>query len=242
MGKQKIMRRSYSIVVPVLNEDERIRDTIESVFELIDEYADEIIVVDGDKDGSSVRLLSPGIPVKKIISEQGRGRQMNAGAQVAGGDVLVFLHADTRLPYDALGQIDRALDDRRVVGGAFDLGFDDTHWWFAVVAASGSLRSRLTRIPFGDQGHFFRKEYFHETGGYPEIPIMEDVEIMRSIKQRGDRIKILDSRVRTSPRMWYEKGFLMNTLKNYAIQLMYLAGMPVETLASVYYGKQGRKQ
>jgi len=235
------MRRSYSIIVPVLNENEIIRDTISRAFELIDENIDEIIVVDGDEEGSTARLLTPDFPVKSIVSAKGRGRQMNAGALKAMGEVLIFLHADTQLPHDALGQIDRALDNRRVVGGAFDLGFDDTHWWFAVVAASGSLRSRLTRIPFGDQGHFFRKEYFHEIRGYPEIPIMEDVEIMCTIKQRGDRIKILDSRVRTSPRMWYEKGFLMNTLKNYAIQLMYLAGMPVETLASVYYGKSRGK-
>lgn len=241
MENAEKMRRSYSIIVPVLNENEIIRDTIRWAFELIDKNIDELIVVDGDEEGSTARLLSPYFPVKAIISGKGRGRQMNAGALKARGEVLIFLHADTRLPHDALGQIDRALDDRRVVGGAFDLGFDDTHWWFAVVAASGSLRSRLTRIPFGDQGHFFRKEYFHEIGGYPEIPIMEDVEIMRTIKQRKDRIKILDSRVRTSPRMWYEKGFLLNTLKNYAIQLMYLAGMPVETLASVYYGKNRGK-
>jgi len=241
MENAEKMRRSYSIIVPVLNENEIIRDTISRAFELIDENIDEIIVVDGDEEGSTARLLTPDFPVKSIVSAKGRGRQMNAGALKAMGEVLIFLHADTQLPHDALGQIDRALDNRRVVGGAFDLGFDDTHWWFAVVAASGSLRSRLTRIPFGDQGHFFRKEYFHEIRGYPEIPIMEDVEIMCTIKQRGDRIKILDSRVRTSPRMWYEKGFLMNTLKNYAIQLMYLAGMPVETLASVYYGKSRGK-
>ncbi|MFW5861093.1 MAG: TIGR04283 family arsenosugar biosynthesis glycosyltransferase [Spirochaetota bacterium] len=235
------MRRSYSIIVPVLNENEIIRDTIRSAFNQIDEHVDEIIVVDGDEDGSTVRMLSPDFPIQVILSGQGRARQMNAGAESARGEVLIFLHGDTRLPHDAQRQIDRALDDQHIVGGAFDLGFDDDHWWFALVAASGSLRSRLTRIPFGDQCQFFRKEYFHQIGGYPEIPIMEDVEIMRTIKQRGDHIKILDSRVRTSPRMWYEKGFLMNTLKNYAIQLMYLAGMPVETLASVYYRKHGGK-
>ena len=202
---------------------------------IIDRENDQVIVVDGAPTGSTVGHL-PELPeITCITTEKGRGHQMNAGAEKSVGDVLVFLHADTLIPEDGIECIDRALDDGGAVGGAFDLGFDDPHWWFSIVAASGSLRSRVTRIPFGDQGHFFKRDYFFSTGGYPEIPLMEDVEIMRTVKRRGDPIKILNRRVQTSARMWYKNGFIMNTLKNYAIQLMYLAGMPVENLARLYY-------
>ena len=234
------MRKKFSIIIPVLNEGNTIQHVVNHLMSIIDSEKDEIIVVDGDPKGSTVNYL-PHLPVLTCITtEKGRGHQMNAGAGNSGGDVLIFLHADTLLPEDGLECIDLALEDGQAVGGAFDLGFDDPHWWFAIVAASGSLRSRLTRIPFGDQGHFFRRDYFFSTGGYPEIPLMEDVEIMRSVKRRGDLIRILDSRVRTSARMWYKNGFIMNTLKNYAIQLMYLAGMPVEDLARLYYREKGK--
>ena len=236
-----IMRRKYSIIIPVLNEKEIIGGTIRRVSEIINKDIDEMIIADGDPGGSTINHLPSAMPLKVITAEKGRARQMNAGAGRAGGEVLVFLHADTRLPRDALEYIDGALYDHKVVGGAFDLGFDDSHWWFSIIAASGSMRSRLTRIPFGDQAHFFRRDYFYTIGGYPEIPIMEDVEIMRKVKQRGDTIKILDSRVNTSPRMWYENGFLINTLKNYAVQLMYLMGMPVGKLAKIYYRGNGRQ-
>lgn len=165
---------------------------------------------------------------------------MNEGAKNARGDILIFLHADTALPPDALRLIDKVMQNRRVVGGAFDLGFQSVRFAFKMIASVASLRSRFTRVPFGDQAPFFRREYFERIGGYKEIPIMEDVELMERIRRRGDLIAFIDKRVLTSPRRWEEEGLLRCTLRNWLLQWLYLLGVPPERLARYYRVNQVR--
>jgi len=223
----------YSIIVPVLNETASITAILAHLRGLEGQDRAEMIVVDGDPEGATLRAIRCD-GVQKILSPPGRGVQMNEGAKNARGDILIFLHADTALPPDALRLIEKVMQNRRVVGGAFDLGFQSVRFAFRMIASVASLRSRFTRVPFGDQALFFRREYFERIGGYQEIPIMEDVELMGRIRRRGDLIAFIDKRVLTSPRRWEEEGLLRCTLRNWLLQWLYLLGVPPERLAGYY--------
>jgi len=225
----------FSIIVPVLNEAAAINGALDRLHRLERRFEAEILVIDGDPAGGTLQAII-GDDVQKIRSPRGRGRQMNEGARAAGGEVLLFLHADTILPSDALGLVAAALGDEKVVGGAFDLAFSSERPAFKVIAAVASLRSRLTRVPFGDQAIFLRRDYFRQIGGYREIPLMEDVELMGRIRRRGDRIVFIDRPVRTSPRRWEQEGLLRCTLRNWLLQILYLCGVSPERLARYYHG------
>jgi len=222
-----------SIIVPVLNEGPFIDDVVERVRGLDGNEDGEIIVVDGDRDGSTLKAISRD-DVVKVLSPRGRGRQMNEGAKAARGDVLLFLHADTQLPSNAIHLIADRLRDGGIVAGAFDLGILSDRPVFRIIERISSLRSRATRVPFGDQAIFVRRKYFDEIGGYRDIPIMEDVEIMKRIRKRGDRIAIIGERVRTSARRWEEEGIVRCTVRNWSLQLLYPLGVSPSTLARFY--------
>ena len=172
----------FSIIVPVFHEGERINGLVESLNDLDSDKTTEIIVVDGSQERDTLRAIHSN-QVVKISSEKGRAIQMNAGAFIAKGEILIFLHADTELPVRALGKIHSLMERTDYVGGAFDLGIKSDKFIYKAIGTLSSLRSRLSRIPFGDQAIFIRKEYFDRVGGYKEIPLMEDVELMRRIKK-----------------------------------------------------------
>jgi rSAM/selenodomain-associated transferase 2 len=223
----------FSFIVPVLHEGEKINELIEHLNRLDSEKASEIIVVDGDPEGDTLKAIHTN-DVLMISSGKGRARQMNAGASVARGEILIFLHADTELPPCAFRRINAFLSRKEYVGGAFDLGIKSDKPIFKVIAFLASLRSRLNRIPFGDQGIFIRKEYFNDIGGYKQIPLMEDVELMRRIRRSGKKIKIFYDRVMTSPRRWEREGVLYCTLRNYTNQLLYFLGVSPHKLVNWY--------
>ena len=178
---------AISIIIPVLNETKNISEIIQHIRELDADGAAEIIVVDGDPKGSTVTTIKDE-GVRTALSEKGRALQMNRGAALATGDVLLFLHADTLLPSNAFGLIKAAMNDKGFVGGAFDLGFNTRRKIFRITEAYVFLRTRLTMRPFGDQAIFIRHHHFAQLGGYRDIPVMEDVELMKRIRKRGDRI------------------------------------------------------
>ena len=159
---------------------------------------------------------------------------MNTGVSIARGEILIFLHADTELPFHALEKIHSLLERKEYVGGAFDLGIKSNKFIFRVIEKLSSLRSRLNRIPFGDQAIFMRREYFDRIGGYKEIPLMEDVELMRRIKKSGNKIWIFDDRVMTSPRRWEKEGVIYCTLRNWTLRTLYLLGISPDKLATFY--------
>lgn len=222
-----------SVVVPVINEGDRIHSTLGRLRNLESGEGVEIVLVDGSPEGSTIKALKDDT-VLRTLSEKGRGMQMNRGASLASGDILLFLHADTILPEDAFGKIRSALKDRTCIGGAFDLAIDSERFIFRVIENLASLRSRLTRVPYGDQAIFMRRDYFESIGKYREIPLMEDVELMRRIKKRGERIRILSERVQTSPRRWEREGVLYCTLRNWALRSLYLLGVSPHRLARFY--------
>lgn len=223
----------FSIVIPAYREAGRINDSLERLLRIAGTADTEIIVVDGEPDQSTLAAIKAPA-VRKIASPKGRGNQLNAGAREAAGAILIFLHADTRLPENALETIDRAMNSGDPVAGAFDLGIDSTQPAFRVIEKIASLRSRLTRIPYGDQAVFIRRDYFRSLGGFQDIPIMEDVELMQRIKKRGGKIHILTDRVQTSARRWEEEGILCGTLRNWLLVSLYYAGVRPETLARFY--------
>ena len=222
-----------SIIIPVLNESTGINDLIAHLRSIDTEARSEIIVVDGDPDAGTLKAIHD-TSVVKVNSLQGRGRQMNEGAKIAGGNILLFLHADTELPQEAVSLIVEALNNGRFVGGAFDLAIKSERFAFRLIESMASFRSRITRIPFGDQAIFIRKEYFHKIGGYKDIPLMEDVEIMQRIKKRGDKICIIRGKAMTSARRWENEGVVRCTLRNWLLQLLYYSGVSPSKLAKWY--------
>ena len=229
-----------SIIVPVFHEGEKINDLLGYLNRLDSEKNLEIIVVDGVQEKDTLRAIHSN-HVIKISSEKGRAKQMNAGASVANGEILIFLHADTELPGQALKKIYSLVGEKAYVGGAFDLGIKSDKFIFKIVSTLASLRSRLSRIPFGDQAIFIRREYFNQIGGYKEMPLMEDVELMRRIKKSGNKIRIFYDRVMTSPRRWEKEGVIYCTLRNWTLQALYFLGMSPDRLAK-FYESDDRRQ
>ena len=231
-------RMTFSIIIPVLHEGERILSLIDRIHALRPEEPYEIIVVDGSPESDTLEPLRERQDVITLASPLGRARQMNKGADIARGEVLLFLHADTKLPPGALGKITEVLRGSDAVGGAFDLGIASGKLSFKVIECAASIRSRLTRIPYGDQAIFVKKEYFDLIGGYRDIPLMEDIELMQRIRKRGNRICILKDRVETSPRRWDKEGILFCTLRNWTLSTLYYLGVSPERLDRFYrHGK-----
>jgi rSAM/selenodomain-associated transferase 2 len=222
-----------SLVIPVLSEAESISENIRHIRELNADGTAEIIVVDGDPQGSTIRTIKVE-GVRTAVAEKGRARQMNHGAALATGDILLFLHADTRLPSGAFALIRSTMNDKRFVGGAFDLGFDTKRAIFKITEMYVFLRTRLTKIPFGDQAIFIRREYFEKIGGYRDLPIMEDVELMRRIRKRMDTIRIIPRKVRTSVRRYEQEGILSCTIRNWLLQISYMMGISPQRLVKWY--------
>lgn len=222
-----------SIIIPVLNEQSQINAAIEHIRAQRFDGAYEVIVVDGDANGGTIRTVRDKA-VTCIAASQGRGRQMNAGARAGRGDALLFLHADSRLPPEALTNIRRVLENPKYVGGAFDLAIDSKRWILRYIAARASMRSRCNRIPYGDQAIFIRKDYFEKIGGFKDIPLMEDVDLMRRIKKDGRQIHILRDKVTTSARRWEDQGAIYTTLKNQVIVMLYYLGVGPDRLARLY--------
>jgi len=223
----------YSIIVPVLHESETINRFIDHLSSLGPKKAFEIIVVDGSPGKDTIAAILND-RVRKITAKTGRARQMNAGAAVAKGEILIFLHADTQLPLSAFARIESVMGQGRYVGGAFKLGFQSEKLIYKALAWWVSLRCRLTKIPYGDQAIFIEKEYFSGIGGYSDIPLMEDVDLMRRIKKREAKICVLHDRVMTSPRRWEEEGFIYVNLRNTLLFILYLLGVAPQRLVHFY--------
>jgi rSAM/selenodomain-associated transferase 2 len=220
---------NISVVIPALNEEKTIGATLTHLMAI---KAREVIVVDG---GSSDRTREIGaeIGATVITGAAGRARQMNAGAQQATGEILLFLHADTRLPPAAFTDIVAALQDSHYLGGHFDVDLDGDHWMLKVIGAMINHRSRITKVGTGDQAIFVRREVFGRMGGFPDIPLMEDIAFCRALKRLGG-IACLRSKVVTSARRWEIEGVWRTVLKMWILKLLYLAGVSPVKLKRFY--------
>lgn len=227
------MKHKISIIIPVLDEASIINRTIGSVLSLPYDGEIEVIVVDGSPYRETLNAITRR-DVIKLASSRGRARQMNNGASAAGGELLLFLHADTELPEEALNIISRCMEKGDFVAGAFDLGINSGRPVFRLIELGASLRSRLTKTPYGDQAIFIWRDYFHGIGGFKDIPLMEDVELMRRIKKAGGKTHIVPEKVMTSPRRWEKEGLVFCTLRNWALITLYSFGVRPEKLVKFY--------
>ena len=198
-----------------------------------------MVIADGSSRGTTLNTLNTGrykkFNLKTTLAPKGRGAQMNCGAALTEGEILIFLHADTRISQEAVDRLHQEMKYReKTVGGAFDLGILSSKKAYRLIEAMANLRSRMTRLPYGDQALFFRKKYFLDIGGFSEIPLMEDVEIMQRIKKRKGRISIFPVKVQTSPRRWEKEGIVYCTLRNWLLINLYLLGVSPSRLARFY--------
>lgn len=222
---------SVSVVVPVLDEADRIGDHLDALVWI--EGLHEVIVVDG---GSRDRTLSIALSrrVKVLQAPRGRAHQMNRGAREATGDVLLFLHADVRLPADALGCIEEVLACPDTVAGAFRTHTisDGRSTWIRPLLRLADLRSRYTRLPYGDQALFVRAAVFRRVGGFPEIELMEDVELARRLWTAGS-VRTAASEVLVSGRRFLSRPLYYTVVVN-VFPLLYRLGVPSGSLAGLY--------
>jgi rSAM/selenodomain-associated transferase 2 len=220
-----------SIVMPVLNEAAGIEQALLALQPLRAE-GHEIIVVDG---GSADRTPELAKPLADLVLPASRGRalQMNAGAQHARGDVLLFLHADTRLPANALRSMVDGLERGGLDWGRFEARIDSARPSLRLVGAMMNLRSRVTGICTGDQAIFVRRDAFTLAGGYPRIALMEDVELSRKLCRRSRPLR-LASHVTTSARRWERAGVLRTIVLMWWLRASYFFGASPARLARIY--------
>jgi len=220
-----------SIIVPVLNEADHIVPALEALMPLRARGA-ELIVVDGGSTDDTVARATP-LATFVIASPRSRAVQMNAGAAIASADVLIFLHADTRLPPDADRLVLDSLAQSRRAWGRFDVTIEGGHPLLPLVAASMNMRSRLTGITTGDQAMFMRREAFVAAGGFPEIALMEDITFARNLKRVSPPLN-LRARVTTSGRRWEQRGVVRTIILMWRLRLSYFFGATPDALARRY--------
>ena len=219
----------FSIIIPTLNEEKTIQSCLLDLQPL--RNCSEIIVVDGES-ADNTRTLAAPLAHKVTISEKGRAKQMNIGAWQATGDILIFLHADTRLPENALQLIQQKINSTRQ-WGRFDIQLSGNHFVLKVIACMMNWRSRLTGIATGDQVIFVTHRAFEKAGLYPEISLMEDIALCKALKKISPPI-CLKAKVISSGRRWERDGIYKTIFLMWSIRLRYFFGADPQTLSFLY--------
>ena len=226
---EKRVRPQFSVIVPVFNEAPLIRPFLQHLCRRAP--GAEIIVADGGSSDGTAELVA-GFCDQLVGSERNRGVQMNAGARVACGDILWFVHVDAEVPSGCLDEIARIVDDPKVVGGYFRIRLP-RGFAYRLTDSFAHYAGILLRMRCGDHGIFCRKTAFIDIGGFPEVPIMEDVEFFRRLHDRG-RVMYIDKRIAVSARRYEAIGRTRLTLAYGLIATLYILGFPLSMLASIY--------
>jgi len=221
-----------AVVIPVLDEAKRIADRLRELAAM--DGVDEVVVVDGGSRDDTVAIASTFAGVRVVAAPRGRGPQMNAGARATTADVVLFLHADVALPPDAPRRVGAALAAPDVVAGAFRVRtmIEDGPAWLRPLVRLADARSRVTRLPYGDQAVFVRRTAFERAGGFPAQPLMEDVELARRLRRLG-RVVTVPATVRVSGRRFVARP-VRSALAMRLFPLLYRCGVSPERLARLY--------
>lgn len=225
------MRSRLSIVLPVLNEEPFIAASLDALAPAR-AAGFEIIVADGGSDDATRPLALPRCDCV-IAAPRGRASQMNAGAAEATGDILLFLHADTRLPQRGPDLVREAMDASDALWGRFDVAIDGRSPLLPLVAATMNIRSRRTGIATGDQAIFVRRQTFERIGGFPDIPLMEDIALSRRLKRESPPLCLRD-KVVTSGRRWEKNGVMRTIVTMWRLRAAYYFGADPADLARAY--------
>jgi len=223
-----------SIVIPVLDEVAALPLCL-GALQSMRERGCELIVVDGGSRDGTPEVARSRVDLL-VEAPRGRARQMNAGAQRAGGEVIWFMHADSLAPADGDVEIQQAITDG-YAWGRFDVKLSGRHPGLRIIAGMMNWRSRFTGIATGDQGLFVRADLFSSVGGYPDIDLMEDIALSKTLKRHESPVS-LRSRIAVSSRRWERDGVLRTVLTMWRLRAGYWMGESPETLSRIYYGRR----
>jgi rSAM/selenodomain-associated transferase 2 len=220
-----------SIIIPTRNEALHIEPLLRSL-QPLRHKGHEVIVVDGESEDGTTEIAASLVDML-LKTSAGRARQMNAGASVANGRLLWFLHADSVIPDEAALMLANTVEENPLAWGRFDIRLSGSHYLFRVVEVMINFRSRITEIATGDQGIFVSRELFYSVNGFPDQPLMEDIEISKTLKKISKPV-CFSEHLLTSSRRWEEHGIARTIVKMWGLRLAYFMGTPADRLASSY--------
>ena len=222
------MSQKISIIIPVLNEAKILEKTLAQLQSELEHH--ELIIVDGGSTDDSVHIAEKYGKVLK--SERGRAKQLNAGAAAASGDIFIFLHADIWLESGALAAVERVLFSG-YVGGGFRQKIDGEKFLYRAIEVAGNIRGRYLKVFYGDSGIFLTRPDFEKIGGFPEIPILEEMEFSKALRRLG-KTTLITPHIHISARRWETKGIIRTTFNNWLITLLYFLKFSPVHLAKLY--------
>lgn len=220
--------QKISVIMPILNEAKILEKTLSQLQPELGSH--ELIVVDGGSTDASVHIAEKYGRV--ITSERGRAKQLNAGAAAATGDILIFLHADIWLESGALAAVATAMS-AGYVGGGFRQKIDGDSILYRLIEIAGDMRGKYLKVFYGDSGIFLARTGFEKIGGFPDVPIMEELQFSKGLRRLG-KTTLLTPYIHISARRWETKGIVRTTLNNWLITLLYFFGVSPEKLAELY--------
>ncbi len=220
--------RKISIIIPILNEAKILDRTLSQLQPELGHH--ELIIVDGGSTDKSVRIAAKYGEV--LTSVRGRAKQLNAGAAAATGDILLFLHADIWLESGALVAVETALSSG-YIGGGFHQKIEGKSILYRMIEIAGNIRGKYLKVFYGDSGIFVARTDFEKIGGFPDVPMLEEIEFSKDLRKFG-KTTLIVPHIHLSARRWEAKGIIRTTLNNWLITLLYLIGVSPEKLAKLY--------
>ena len=217
-----------SVIIPILNEAKILEKTLSQLQPELKNH--ELIIVDGGSTDASISIAEK--YGKVVKSERGRAKQLNAGAAAATGDILIFLHADVWLEPGAFTAVETALSSG-YVGGGFLQKIDDRNILYRIIEIAADIRGKYLKVFYGDSGIFVSRNDFQSIGGFPDVPIMEEVGFSKELRTLG-KTKMVKPRIHISARRWEANGIVRTTTKNWLITFLYFLGFSLERLAKLY--------